>query len=130
MKGVHSAETPMLSGRTVLVVEEEFLIALDLQRMLEAQAAGPALFARSWNEAAALRDRWEELGLAIVEFRTGETQAIELAADLRSAGVPVVICTSDAAQRRGLPALPGVPVVTKPILETDLARAIGLALAP
>ena len=34
----------MLNGQTVLIVEAEFLIALDIQRMLETLMAGPPAF--------------------------------------------------------------------------------------
>lgn len=118
----------MLNGKTVLVVEEEFLIALDLQRMLEALQAGPAMFARSTDEALGLRERWHQISLAIVELRPADEPGAELAAQLRAAAIPVVICTSDCSHRRGLPGLPGVPVVTKPILESDLEGAIAAAL--
>jgi CheY-like chemotaxis protein len=123
------ADPPMLSAQTVLVVEEEFLIALDIQRMLEAREVGQTIFARSPAEAQAQHGHWSSLGLAIVEVRVASPEAIDLTRQLHAAGIPLVLSTGETALRRGLPDLPGVPVVLKPILEAELASAIDLALA-
>ena len=118
----------MLKGQNVLVVEEEFLIALDIQRMLEDLGAGQMLFARSPQEAARLHERWPSLGLAIVEIRFDGQPSLELATRLRDAGVPIVLSSANSSRRHGMPELPGAPVFVKPMAEDDLVRAIGMAL--
>lgn len=119
----------MLSARTVLVVEKEFLIALDIQRMVEARSAKQTIFARSAAEALSQHRSWGNLGLAIIEVRSGDGDALALCRQLMVDGIPVIVCTADGPMRRGITELPGVPVVLKPLLDRDLASAIETALA-
>jgi DNA-binding NtrC family response regulator len=119
----------MLSGQTILVVEEEFLIALDIQRVLEDHDAGQCVFARSITEALALRDRWIGYGLAIIELQANHTDGLELLAGLQTAGIALVVTTADLSLRSGLPGVPGIQVLIKPFPEAELVSAIKEALA-
>ncbi|MGB3339529.1 MAG: hypothetical protein WBA73_20310 [Devosia sp.] len=120
----------MLNGRTALIVEEEFLIALDLQRMLENEGAGHTLFARSAIEAEQLHAYWPDLAVAIIEVRRHDTAVRQLIESLRTAAIPVVLITSDVAVHRD----PGLgqtdlAVVIKPVPEDAMAKAIRQALS-
>lgn len=117
----------MLNGRPALIVEEEFLIALDIQRMLEGLGVGQTLFARNAEEARQLRYHWPDLALAIVELRLDETRNHALPEDLCEAGVALVITTGDFGLSRKFPSL--APVIVKPIPEEVLASAVAMALA-
>lgn len=119
----------MLTDQTALVVEEEFLIALDIQRMLEALGVGQTLFARTPAEAEQLRARWPEVALAVVEVRTGDAQALALAEGLMTTGIPTVLITADINARHGIAGMLALPVVIKPIPEADMATAIRRALS-
>ena len=119
----------MFSGQSILVVEEEFLIALDIQRMLETRVAGQMLFARTAEEAHELEAHWPSIGLAIVEIRRDGQHGPALVRRLRDAGIAVVLNTADSAIRRGHPDFPGVPVAVKPMTEEDLVAAIERAVA-
>lgn len=117
----------MLKGRAALIVEEEFLIALDIQRMLEGLGVGQTLFARDAEEARQLRSHWPDLALAIVELRPDASRNERLPQDLAAAGIPFVVTTGDFSLSRQLGAT--APVVLKPIPEQALASAIAQALA-
>ncbi|SEQ08109.1 CheY chemotaxis protein or a CheY-like REC (receiver) domain [Devosia sp. YR412] len=117
----------MLNGRTALIVEEEFLIALDIQRMLEALGVGQTLFARNVAEARQLRHHWPDVALAVVELRRGDSEDQPLHDDLAGAGIPIVITTGDFALSRKLASK--APVIVKPIPEEALASAVAQALA-
>jgi CheY-like chemotaxis protein len=119
----------MLNGRTALVVEEEFLIALDIQRMLETLGVGQTLFARTAAEAEQLRASGPEIGLAIVEIRSHGTAAHQLVEGLTRDGIPMVLTTADLAMDNGSRAFPDLTVVAKPLPEDALASAIRQALA-
>jgi len=119
----------MLNGRTVLIVEEEFLIALDLQRMLEGLGVGQTLFARNAAEAEQLRAQWPDIALALVEIRYEDAPAESLVSRLADARIPVVLTTSDDGVRRGLPQFFHLPLVVKPVPESALASATHKALA-
>jgi CheY-like chemotaxis protein len=120
----------MLNGTNVLVVEEEFLIALDIQRMLETMQSGQILFARTVEEAISLHSHWADVGLAIVEVALEQDGSLALVDKLILSGIPIVLCTADAALRRGIAQYPRLPVVTKPMAETDLVHAIGQVFNP
>jgi DNA-binding response OmpR family regulator len=118
----------MLYSKKILVIEEEFLIALDIQRILEAAGAEQTVFARSVSEAMALEGRWTEFDLVVVEFNFGNLSAMALIAAVRHIGVPVAITSSALDYRYGVPGLIGVPVVLKPFVENDLIAACHAAL--
>lgn len=120
----------MLTGQTVLIVEEEFLIALDIQRVLEDHDVGQCVFARSVAEALALRDRWPQYNLAIVEFSTDQPANLELLHGLAAAGIRTIITTSDRLLYFGIADAPGAPVLVKPFPEAELMSAIAQALIP
>lgn len=118
----------MLTGQKTLVVEEEFLIALDIQRVLEEHNVGQCVFARSSEEALEQRARWSEYALAIVELRASQPANLELLRGLDAAGVNLIITTSDLSQRAGLLDLPNAPTLIKPFPEAELMSAISKAL--
>jgi CheY-like chemotaxis protein len=118
----------MLTGQKTLVVEEEFLIALDIQRVLEEHKVGQCVFARSSEEALEQRARWSEYALAIVELRASQPANLELLRGLDAAGVNLIITTSDLSQRAGLLDLPNAPTLIKPFPEAELMSAISKAL--
>ncbi len=119
----------MLNGRTALIVEEEFLIALDVQRMLETLGVGQTLFARTPAEAEQLRARWPEIAIAIIEARMGDALSLQLAQSLAAARVPTVLTTSDLDVQRDFADRPDLPIVVKPVPEDALAEAVRQALA-
>ena len=118
----------MLNGRPVLIVEAEFLIALDIQRMLEMLGVGHTLFARNADEARQLQAHWPDLALAIVEQHSADANAGQLPSELSQASIPVVLTTGDVNLRGRLTGS-APPVVVKPIPEDSLASAVRQALA-
>ena len=114
---------------TVLVVEEEFLIALDIQRVLEMLELTHTVFARNLEEARAHAARWPQISLAIVDIRPNDPQTIATVHELMAAGIPVVLTSSDIAVRAGVPGLPGLSVIVKPLPEADLLAAVRQALS-
>ena len=118
----------MLNGQTILVVEAEFLISLDIQRMLEGLGAGQMLFARAADEVQELGTHWQTIGLAIVEIGPNSSDAATLVRGLLAENIPVICSAADSALRQGHPDFPGVPVVIKPMSDPDLAAAIAAAL--
>lgn len=117
----------MLNGRSALIIEEEFLIALDIQRMLETMGVGQTLFARNAAEARHLAIHWKDLALAIVELRMDDRGNHDLPTELAAAGIPLVVTTGDVGLRRTMAV--EAPLVMKPIPEESLASAVRQALA-
>lgn len=121
---INSAETQMSPGKTALVVEAEFLIALDLQRMLEAHGFAETLLARHAAEARELSTHWPRLALAVIELRLHDQQSLDLVTALQRHKVPTVAITSDVELTHGIDGSTTIPVLGKPLSEDQLASAI------
>jgi len=115
--------TQDLAGNSVLVVEDEGLIALELQELLQ-EAGARVLTARSAGQALSIAEK-AKLGLAIVDYQLGAEDAGEVCRRLRADAVPFFFF---AAETESLKAeWPDVPTVDKPSSpETILAAATAL----
>jgi two-component system, response regulator PdtaR len=121
---------PPPDGRLVLVVEDEFLIALDLELLLRRhgwRVLGPAA-----TVAAALRLlRGAMPDVAVLDVNLGGELVTPGAAELRVRGVPFVLAS--AYDRLGLlrdAVLAAAPNVGKPTDERRLLAALARAVAP
>ena len=117
----------MQIGKRILVVEREFLVALDMQRALEGTAPAKMVFARSVDEAAHLANQFSDYDLAIIELTADTGDGIELARDLLEAGVAVVGTSAHARMSETARSL-GIPFVGKPWADETLLRACATAL--
>ncbi|HEV7346135.1 MAG TPA: hypothetical protein VGN60_10950 [Devosia sp.] len=118
----------MLKGLTALVVEEEFLIALDFQRMLEGLNVGQTIFARSPAEAELLRSQWPDIALAIVDISSNPAGSLRLISDLEAAGIPSVLTVTDLTIPIAFARDKEQLRVVKPVAETVMALAVAQAL--
>lgn len=121
-------EDKMLSSQRLLIIESEFLIALEIQRIVEDANASQTVFARDFREAAALAHRFGEFDLAIINPPLEGTPQIETAARLAAAGPALVICTAGPVVSTVV-FLDGVELVRKPFADVDLLAACQGALA-
>ena len=119
----------MLRNRRVLVVEPEFLIALEIQRLLEQVRADEIVFARSIEEAADLAPHFAQFDLAVVALGEAGAAAMALANALLKAGTGVVGMTAGLAAVLGLSADLAIPLVEKPFTDEKFLTACAIALA-
>ena len=117
----------MLSGKRLLVLEDEFIIALDIQRIVEEAGARQSVLARSYEEVAELSSRYSDFDLAIVSVPRPATADAEIASRLAAAGVALVVCTGNPAALAGTP-LAGAQIVDKPFSDDELVAACARAL--
>lgn len=85
--------TPTLAGVRVLIVEDEFLIADELAFSLGArgaQIAGPCANVRT---ALALIRSGAAIDAAVLDFKLGNEDALAIADELHSRGIPFVFAT-------------------------------------
>ncbi len=118
----------LLEGRSVLVVEDEPLVALDIQAELESAGAGRVQIARTVDAAlAALAG--ERFDLALLDGNL-KGQPVDAVADrLRGDGVP--FCFVSGYGREHLP--PGfedAPLIQKPFPPSSLRQTLADLLAP
>jgi DNA-binding response OmpR family regulator len=112
-----------LSGRTILVVEDEPLVALDVAETI-ARAGGSVLLAHTLKDGLRLAEH-ASLAAAVLDFGLVDGEASQLCQGLNKRGVPYVLYSgyshvSDAC-RSGL-------VVPKPATPAALIDALSRVL--
>jgi CheY-like chemotaxis protein len=113
-----------LQGLRVLVVEDEFLVSIDIEAMLKelgCEVVGPIGDLDAALEAA----RRQAMDVAALDMNIGGRPIAPVADALRARGIPVVFITGygpdagDAFARTG-----DAPVLAKPFTTRDLRRAL------
>ena len=100
-----------LSGRSILVIEEETLVALQLEEQLY-RAGARVLGARRLDEALHMAEH-PALSAAVVNLRLGSDSTTRVCRRLSQLGIPFIFHTRyDATE--ALQAWPDAPVVSKP----------------
>lgn len=112
-----------LAGRRILVVEDEYLIAVEVKRWLLAagsEVMGPV---PSVDQALDLvEDQHPDAAVLDVNLGNGDT-AYPVAARLGSLGVPYLFATGDV-RVTGATVEEGRPRLEKPFLQAELVRAL------
>jgi two-component SAPR family response regulator len=110
----------------VLVVEDDYFIATDIERSLEdagARVIGP--FSRTEQAHQALET--SKVAMAVLDINIAGAMVFPLAQELRDAGIPFVFVTGYDA--RAIPAdFAAVPRLVKPIEQRELLDLLGRAL--
>jgi CheY-like chemotaxis protein len=121
------ADAPVLTGRRILVVEDELMIAMLVEDMLTdlgCSVVGPA---HALADALALARSEPGIDAALLDVNLGGQPVFAVADALREMGVPAIFSTGygDAGLRD---VDRGAPVLQKPFRAGDLARALNEAL--
>ncbi|QKD01545.1 response regulator [Mesorhizobium loti] len=116
----------LLDGLRILVLEDEFLIAMDVEQLCRDHGAQEVVIARDLTEIDDQKVA-TQFDAAIVDLMLGGTSTLEFAAGLRETGMPFVFASgySDAEEIRT--SFPGVRLVTKPYSGEDLVEAVAAA---
>ena len=107
-----------LNGTRILVVEDEFLIAMEIEAALEAAGAvvvGPA----PSLEAACTLARHSEIDAAILDVNLGDKHVFPAAELLDERGIPYIFHTASPPKE-----LEGRPVCVKPVEPSRLIRIL------
>lgn len=120
----------LLSGRRCFVLDDEFLIALDIQQILERAGASHVTSVASATEAIEVLGREPKFDLAVLDVKLGgvERNSLDVAALLHTQGVPFVFLTGMRADDVHAKKFPNAPVIEKPYDVTALLRAVQQAL--
>jgi CheY-like chemotaxis protein len=111
-----------LRGLRILVVEDEFLVSLDLEAMLR-ELGGEVIGPFAGLERAAAVARAEPLDVALLDVNVGGQLVTPVADALAERTIPFVFCTGYAAA--SLPAQhAAVPIVMKPCQPQQLKEAL------
>jgi DNA-binding response OmpR family regulator len=116
-----------LRGRRVLIVEDEMLVAMELESMLKQQGCSVLGPAPTVARALALLDH-ERPEAALLDLNLNGEPAIPVAAALSAHGVPFVLVTGFGQMQSQEPELQGAPRVDKPVDGGELVRTLARVL--
>ena len=128
MGGSRHPTAASLHGRRVLIVEDEMLIAMEIERLLERQGCvvlGPA---PTIARALALLDQ-ERPDAALLDLNLNGQPATPVAAALSERGVRFVLVTGYGEMQSKEPELQDAPRVDKPVHHQELVRTLAEALS-
>ena len=117
-----------LTGLKLLVLEDQLLIALEVETMLAECGVAAVETASSVAEAERRGARFAP-DAAVLDVNLGPDTSFAFAARLAEKGVPFVFATGYGDPRAIPPAFAGVPVVRKPYDRAGLAEALARAIA-
>ena len=117
---------PLLDGLRILVLEDEFLIAMDVEQLCRDYGAGDVVIARDLAEIDR-KNVASQFDAAIVDLMLGGASTLDFASGLRKSGVPFVFASgySDADEIKA--SFPDVRLVAKPYSGDDLIGAVAAA---
>ena len=121
---------PPSRGRLVLVVEDEALLAMDLELLLGRhgwRVLGPAA---TVAQALRLLEDGEAPDVALLDVNLRGEAATPVAERLRALGVPFVVASAYDGARLAALGLAGAPAVGKPARERVLLAALARAVRP
>jgi CheY-like chemotaxis protein len=120
----------LLAGKRCLVLDDEFLIALDIQQILELAGAKHVASVASASEAIELLRREPKFDLAVLDVKLGDAEgnSLDVAAMLAKAGTPFVFLTGMRVDNVHAKKFPQAPVVEKPYDALTLLDAAQRAL--
>ncbi len=122
----------VLVGKRCLVLDDEFLIALDIQQILERAGAAQVVCAASAAEALDLLQREPKFDIAVLDVKLSgpEGTSLGVAEALAGKGTPFVFLTGMRVDDVHAKRFPEAPVIEKPYDATALLDAIRRTLEP
>jgi DNA-binding response OmpR family regulator len=118
-----------LAGKRCLIVEDEFLIALDYERILQGAGAQRIFSANTLERAEQLLKQHGPVQIALLDINLNGVSSLPLATRLIQDDVRVIIITGLAGRSALPPGFESVPVLEKPFEEQTLLAAIAAAFA-
>lgn len=118
---VMQADRVRLQDKSILIVEDQLLIAMDVEQALADHGLSDVRTVSSVYEALqAIRTHHPDL--ALLDFNLGDETSTDVARTLRERGIPFLFATGYADRSMIPTEFHDVPVVRKPYAPTTLIR--------
>ena len=116
----------LVAGKRCLVLDDEFLIALDIQQILESAGAASVVCAGNAADALDAVRRGPRFDLAVLDVKlSGDTgSSITVAAALVEQNTPFVFLTGMRGETEHTRKFPRSPIVDKPYQASALLEAL------
>jgi CheY-like chemotaxis protein len=116
-----------LKGLSVLLVEDEYLIALDAEQILKGVGADRVEIVATFDEACS-RARDGAFDLAVLDINLNGRPSFPIGEIIQSRGIPLVFASGYDLRSRQHPELGAAPCVVKPYTAARLREAVIAAL--
>lgn len=119
--------TSKLTGQRILIVEDEMLLAMDLQALLEEQGceiAGPVPSVERALDVISC----QALSAATLDMNLNGESSAEIAAALRRRNIPFIVVSGYNRKQALHPMFRDAPLIQKPYYAADLLRNLVLVL--
>jgi len=117
----------VLYGARLLVVEDDFIISLELQSILG--AAGAEVVTTCHNVSDALRAiTAKKLDAALLDVKLGRETAAPVARQLTRLGIPFLFYTGQTESDPTRAEWPGAPIIAKPSPSRQIVNALAQLL--
>jgi light-regulated signal transduction histidine kinase (bacteriophytochrome)/CheY-like chemotaxis protein len=113
---------------SILIVEDQMLIALDLEAMLADEGLSKVVTTNSVKQAM-VQIEASPPDLAILDINLGPTTSFEVAEELRKRGTPFLFATGYGEGAELPENFAGVPIVRKPYSRSAIAAALALLIS-
>ncbi|MEO4000662.1 response regulator [Mesorhizobium sp. CAU 1732] len=118
-----------LDGMRVLVMEDEYLIAMDVEQLCYDHGAVEVVIARNVQELGPDPLDGKRFHAAIVDVMLGGHSTLDFASGLIERDIPFVFATGYAHNEGMFDAVAGVEVISKPYAGKILIEALGRAIS-
>jgi CheY-like chemotaxis protein len=119
----------LLNRKRCLVLEDEFLIALDIQQILEGAGAASVICQYDADDALVALRNGPRFDLAVLDIMVSGVPCTGVAAALAAQSTPFVFLTGVRSDDEYIRQFPDAPVVEKPFHVPRLLEALRRALA-
>lgn len=117
-----------LTGSSILVVEDEYLILALIEETLRRSGARVAGTCRTLEDALAAAAR-DDISAALLDFKLGRHSSLPVARRLESRGIPFVFYSGAADIDPIRTEWPGCTILPKPVRPRTLVAALASAIA-
>ena len=124
---IDGAHAGVAVSGTVMVLEDNMVIALDASDILEGIGAAEVKLASSVRDALEIVEN-EKLTLAVLDINLGDQTSLPVAKRLHELGIPFVLATGYGDVEAITSEYPQAPIVQKPFTSESLPRQIYVAL--
>lgn len=114
---------PALKDVRILIVEDDFLISMELEAVLEDAGADIVGLCRTVSEALAVVDR-NALAIAILDVRLGHELVTPVARRLAERETPFIFYTGQVDVASLQAEWPGYPIIQKPAHPNTIVRVL------
>lgn len=116
-----------LEGARILLLEDEFLIAMDVEQLCRDHGAGEVSVVRSLSQTQERSFRPADFDVAIIDVMLGGASSLSFANRLREHAVPFVFASGYPTADEVFSAFPDVAVINKPYATEELMGAVARA---